>query len=612
MKNFYPIVFVIFILFGNNIANVYATEIKLTASVDKAIVENGGVIRFTIGVHGAFDTDQPQLPPLESFSTGYGPTVSTQTKIVNNSVSIYRGFSYRLVAKKTGKFTIGPATLRYKGKIYKTNPVNVEVVERTPFEGKVDKERGKDIEVSKRVFVELSTDKKEAYIYEQITRSFKLYFQKGLPIDNLEYIPSSPKSFLVEKLGDEKRYEEVRDGILYSVIELRTALFPVVSGKIKIPPATFKCNILIQQQHRRSWDPFEKSLFNEFLGRSEYRYPVERETNSLKLTIKPLPVSGKPEDFAGAVGRFTMDVLAKPTAVKAGDPITLTINISGKGNIQTIGEPTLAPEGSEGFELYPAEVNTAITDREEGIKGKKLFSKVIEPQHENIKATPAISFSFFDPVLEKYKTITHEPIPITVEQSDMETPIRFSLEGAERAKGQVRILTKDILPIMSNLHSFKNQGLLLYKRPFFLAFIFLTPILFVIACIYVQNHRELLQTDMGYARKRRAPSQMKKQFSDTRRLVQNGNSTEFYAALAKTLTDYIANKTDLSPASITLENISDILGSRGVSPGTVEKLKQCLESCDQGRFSAGQHSKDQLEGALETAEKVTKLLERQL
>jgi hypothetical protein len=618
MKNFYPIVFLvflIFILFGY-IASVYAKEIEIIASVDKTLVENGGDIRYTIGVHGAFDTDQPQLPPLESFSIGYGPTVSTQTKIVNNVVSIYRGFSYRLLAKEVGKFTIGPVTLKYKGKIYKSNSIDVEVVDRTPFEGKIDERDGRDnrdkIDISKRVFVELSTDKKEAYIYEQIISSFKLYYQKGLPIDDLEYIPASTKSFLAEKLGDEKRYEEVRDGILYNVIELRTALFPVISGRIEIPPANFKCNILIQQRHRRNWDPFENSLFDEFLGRSDYRYPVERNTNSLRLIIKPLPELEKPKDFAGAVGRFTMDVLAKPTEVKVGDPITLSINISGMGNIQTVGEPTLVTKGSEDFELYPAEANATITDREEGIKGEKLFNKVIEPQHENIKATPAISFSFFDPVLKKYQTITHEPIPITVEQSDMETPIRLSLEGVEKAKGQARILTKDILPIMSDLYSFKNQGLLLYKRPFFLAFIFLTPILFVIACIYVQRHRELLQTDMGYARKRRAPSQMKSQLSNTRKLIQHGNPPEFYSALAKTLTDYIANKTDLTPASITLENVSDILGGRGVSSVTVEKLKKCLESCDHGRFSAGQHSKDQLEDALKTAETVIKLLERQL
>ena len=611
MKNIYPVIIIVFVLFCV-ILKAHADEIELTASVDKTTVELGSYVRFTIGVHGAFDTDQPQLPPLESFSLGYGPTVSTQTKIVNNVVSVYRGFSYGLIAKEKGKFTIGPITLEYKGKTYKSNPVNVEVVDRTPFDGKIDKHKGKDIDISKKIFVELLTDKKEAYIYEQIIRSFKLYFQKGLPIDDLEHVPASTKSFLVEKLGDEKRYEEVRDGILYSVIELRTALFPVVSGNIEIPPAKFKCNILIRQQYKRNWDPFDNSLFDEFLGRSEYRYPVERSTNSLKLKITPLPVSGKPEDFAGAVGKFTMDVYAKPTEVKVGDPITLSINISGKGNIQTIGEPTLAPEGSEGFEFYPAEVNTTITDREEGIKGEKLFSKVIEPQHENIKATPAISFSFFNPVLEKYQTITSKPIHITVKQSDLETPIRLSLEGVEMAKGQVKILTKDILPIMSDLYSFKNQGVVIYKRPLFMAFIFLTPILFIFSCVYLQRHRELLQTDMGYARKRRAPSQMKKQLSNTRQLIQHGNPPEFYAALAKTLTDYIANKTDLPPASITLENVSDTLGNLGVSSGTVEKLKQCLESCDHGRFSARRHPKDQLEDAFKTAENVIKLLEKQL
>lgn len=611
IKKFYTIIILTF-LFVNNLTAVHADEIELTASVDKTTVELGSYVRFTIGVHGAFDTDQPQLPPLESFSLGYGPTVSTQTKIVNNVVYVYRGFSYGLIAKKKGKFTIGPITLEYKGKTYKSNPVNVEVVERTPFDGKIDKRKGKDIDISKKIFVELSTDKKEAYIYEQIIRSFKLYFQKGLPIDDLEYVPASTKSFLVEKLGDERRYEEVRDGILYSVIELRTALFPVVSGNIEIPPAKFKCNILIRQQYRRNWDPFDNSLFDEFLGRNEYRYPVERSTNSLKLKITPLPVSGKPEGFAGAVGKFTMDVYAKPTEVKVGDPITLSINISGKGNIQTIGEPTLAPEGSEGFEFYPAEVNTTITDKEEGIKGEKLFSKVIEPQHENIKATPAISFSFFDPVLEKYQTITSKPIPIMVEQSDMEIPIYLSLEGVEKTKAQARILTKDILPIMSDLYSFKNQGVVIYKRPLFMALIFFAPILFIFSCVYLQRHRELLQTDVSYARKRRAPSQMKKQLSNTRQLIQHGNPPEFYAALAKTLTDYIANKTDLPPASITLENVSDTLGNRGVSSGTVEKLKQCLESCDHGRFSARHHPKDQLEDTFKTAENVIKLLEKQL
>jgi hypothetical protein len=599
---------IIFIFMLNLVSTAYAKEIKVVISVDKTVVEAGSHFRMTIGVQGAFDTEVPQITPPENFILMYGPSVSTQTSIVNNVVAIFRGFTYSFSPTETGIFELGPATLEYKGKVYTSNSVKIEVVKRTPFEGDVDAdtERSKRIDINKRIFVELETDKKEAYIYEQIVESFKLFFQKGLPIDDLDYVAASTKSFLAEKLGEERRYEEVRDGILYNVIELRTALFPLVSGNIEIPPAKFNCNIIIRQQGYRN------SIFDEFSGRGGQKYPVERSTDSVKLKIKPLPESDKPDNFAGTVGRFTMDVLAKPTEVKVGDPITLSINIRGKGNIQTIGEPVLAPGDEKDFKIYPAETDTTITDRGDGIKGEKLFSKVVEPQHENIDMIPAISFSYFDPELEKYMTITHNPIPIVVEHSEVEIPIRFSLEDAEKVKGQVKILTKDILPIMSDLYSFKNQGFAIYNRPLFLAFIFLTPILVVIACVYVQRHRELLQTDVGYARKRRALSRAKKQLSNARQLVQLDNPSEFYSTLAKTVMEHIADKLNLAPASITSDNISGILENRGVSHDVIKELRECLESCDYGRFSASQHSKDQMVRTLDTAEEFIMHLEKQL
>lgn len=598
----------IFIFVLNLISTAFAKEIKITLSVDKTRVEVGSHLRLTVGVQGAFDTDIPQILPPENFILMYGPSVSTQTTIVNNVVSVFRGFSYGFSPTETGKFEIEPATLEYKGKVYTSNPVRVEVVERTPFESKIEGGKGenRNIDINKKIFVELTTDKKEAYIYEEIIESFKLYFQKELPLDDLDYVAASTKSFLAERLGEERRYEEVRDGILYNVIELRTALFPLVTGNIEIPPAKFKCNIIIRQQS------YSNSIFDEFLGRGGQKYPVERSTDSIKLKIKSLPESDKPEDFAGTVGKFTMDVLAKPTKVKVGDPITLSMNIRGEGNIQTIGEPKLAPGTEKDFKLYPAETDTTITDREEGIRGEKLFSKVIEPQHEDIDMIPAISFSYFDPELEKYKTITHSPVPIVVEHSEVEIPIRLSLENAEKVKGQVKILTKDILPIMSDLYSFKNQGFAVYKRPLFLAFIFLTPILVVIACVYVQRHRELLQTDVGYARKRRALSRAKKQISNARQLVQLDNPSEFYSTLAKTVMEHIADKLNLAPASVTSDNISGILESRSVSHDVIKELKQCLESCDYGRFSAGQQSKDQMEHTLNSAEEFIMHLEKQL
>ena len=607
MRKVFSIIIFVFIL--NVISTAYAKEVKVVISVDKNKVEIGSHIRLTVGVEGAFDTDIPKLSMPESFSLMFGPSVSTQTTIINNVVKVFRGFMYGFSPREKGRFEIGPVTLDYKGRTYTSNSISIEVVARTPFESIIDEKSdtsGQRVDINKMVFVELKTDKQEAYIYEEIIQSFKLYFQKGLPIDDLDYVAASTKNFLAEKLGEERRYEEVRDGILYNVIELRTALFPLVSGIMKIPSASFKCNIIIRQQRNRG------SLFDEFMGGGGRRYPVERSTEPVKMTIKPLPVVGKPEGFTGAVGKYTMDVLAKPTKLKVGDPITLTINIRGEGNIQTIGEPLLAPEGMKDFKAYNFEAKVTITGRGNGIKGEKLFNKVIEPQSEDSGVIPGISFSYFDPELEKYKTITHAPIPIEVEHSEIEIPIHLSVEGAGMTKGQVKILTKDILPIMSDLYSFENQRSAIYKSPFILAIVFIIPILIVVACIYVQRQRELLHSDVGYARKKRAMAHAQQHLSNARELLQLDNSSEFYAALAKTILKHIADKLNVTPAAVTSDNIYDILEKRGVSDDVIRELRQCLESCDYGRFSSGHLSKEQMESTLDTTEQVIMHLEKQL
>ena len=607
MRKVFSIIIFVFIL--NVISTAYAKEVKVVISVDKNKVEIGSHIRLTVGVEGAFDTDIPKLSMPESFSLMFGPSVSTQTTIINNVVKVFRGFMYGFSPREKGRFEIGPVTLDYKGRTYTSNSISIDVVARTPFESIIDEKSdtsGQRVDINKMVFVELKTDKQEAYIYEEIIQSFKLYFQKGLPIDDLDYVAASTKNFLAEKLGEERRYEEVRDGILYNVIELRTALFPLVSGIMKIPSASFKCNIIIRQQRNRG------SLFDEFMGGGGRRYPVERSTEPVKMTIKPLPVVGKPEGFTGAVGKYTMDVLAKPTKLKVGDPITLTINIRGEGNIQTIGEPLLAPEGMKDFKAYNFEAKVTITGRGHGIKGEKLFNKVIEPQSEDSGVIPGISFSYFDPELEKYKTITHAPIPIEVEHSEIEIPIHLSVEGAGMTKGQVKILTKDILPIMSDLYSFENQRSAIYKSPFILAIVFIIPILIVVACIYVQRQRELLHSDVGYARKKRAMAHAQQHLSNARELLQLDNSSEFYAALAKTILKHIADKLNVTPAAVTSDNIYDILEKRGVSDDVIKELRQCLESCDYGRFSSGHLSKEQMESTLDTTEQVIMHLEKQL
>ncbi len=578
----------------------FAQEIKLTAWVDKQIITTEETVLFIVTVSGAQDTNQPQLPQLEGLALAFGPSISDETQIVNNNVSISRTFTYVLTPKAPGKYTIGPIRLDYKNKTYTTEPVQIEVVSSTG-----SSKKGTETDLEKSIFIEISTDKKEAYIYEQIVLTFKLYCQRGFPVDNLQYIPPATKNFLLEKLGAQREYEEVRDGVVYHVVELNTALFPVAAGELPVPPATIKCNVLLRSKQRsQSYDPF----FDDFFGTTRHKFPVERQTEPITLTIKPLPEEGKPSDFNGAIGSYNMEVSSRSTNVNVGDPITLTIKISGEGYVHAIGEPSMS--NTEGFKVYPAESRADITERKtpDLIRGWKEFSKVIEPLKAGIKETPTINFSFFDPVTAQYKTITSSPIPITVEAAEERMPIQLTLADDDKPKEQARVLKKDILPLMTNLSALTNQGDLLYKNPILLGFLTL-PLISIIASVIIQQRTEKFKTDSSYARKKRAFVRAKMQLMAADHLT---TQPEFYSIISKALCEYIADKLNAPVASITSHNLPVKLEQYDLSPEIIGELTHCLDTCEHGRFSNEKRPEQELQEVLKSAEKLIKQMERKI
>ena len=607
---FFSLWFGIAIIFGC-IQKTFAEDISLTATIDRNSLTLSDRLQLTLTIHGTQDTSPPSFPGIDGFTLLFGPKISAETNIINGVVSVSKGYTYVLQPAAKGKFTIGPSTVEYKGKVYSSRPVTVEVVDTAPSSG------SQAPDISKLVFVELSTDKNEAYIYEQVILSFRFYFQKGLPVADLDYGAPATKNFMEEKLGDQRQYEEIRDGIVYNVLELRTALFPMVSGELAITQARLKCNLIIQQRREQRDSPFDNffsdAFFDDFFGRGQKRYPVERSTGSITLKVKPLPEQGKPKEFNGAVGTYNMDVSMKTQHVKVGDPITISMSVYGEGNIQTINEPLLVLNNEKDFKLYPAESNTQITNREELIRGRKVFSKVIEPQKTDLKSIPAIVFSFFDPRAGQYRTITKEPIPIAVEAGEQEMPIQLTLSGSNiaSAKQQAQILTQDILPIMTNLSSLRNQGNRIYTNPLFIACLSI-PAIAVIASFFVTRQKERLQTDIGYARDKRAHAIAKKRLALAKSALSRNASEEFYASLSKSMADYLADKFNISAASATGDKVGVLLKQRGVGGDIIEEIYRCLTDFDYRRFSKDGGTKEEMDHSLKLAEQLITKLERQL
>ena len=607
---FFSLWFGIAIIFGC-IQKTFAEDISLTATIDRNSLTLNDRLQLTLTIHGTQDTSPPSFPSIDGFTLLFGPKISAQTYIINGAISVSKGYTYVLQPAAKGKFTIGPSTVEYKGKVYSSSPVTVEVVGAVPSSGSQAPDSGK------LVFVELRTDKNEAYIYEQVVLFFRFYFQKGLPVADIDYVAPGTKNFMEEKLGDQRQYEEIRDGIAYNVLELRTALFPMVSGDLVVSPAKLKCNLILQQRREQRDSPldsfFSDAFFDDFFGRGQKRYPVERATGSITLKVKPLPEQGKPKEFNGAVGAYSMDVSIKTLHVKIGDPITLSMSVYGEGNIQTINEPLLVLNNAKDFKLYPAESNTQITNREELIRGRKVFSKVVEPQKTDLKSTPAIVFSFFDPRAGQYRTITKEPIPIVVETGEQEMPIQLTLSGSTIAstKQQAQILTQDILPIMTNLSSLRNQGDHIYTNPFFIACLSI-PAIAVIASFFVTRQKERLQTDIGYARDKRAHAIAKKRLVLAKSALSRNVPEEFYSSLSKSMAEYLADKFNISAASAIGDKVGILLKQRGVDDDIIGEVSRCLTDFDYRRFSKDGGTKEEMDHSLMLAERLITKLERQL
>ena len=607
---FFSLWFGIAIIFGC-IQKTFAEDISLIATIDRNSLTLNDRLQLTLTIHGTQDTSPPSFPAIDGFTLLFGPKISAQTSIINGVVSVSKGYTYVLQPAAKGRFTIGPSAVEYKGKVYSSSPVTVEVVDASSSPDSQAPDLGK------LVFVELRTGKNEAYIYEQVILSFRFYFQKGLPVADIDYVAPGTKNFMEEKLGDQRQYEEIRDGIVYNVLELRTALFPMVSGDLVVSPAKLKCNLILQQRREQRDSPldsfFSDAFFDDFFGRGQKRYPVERATGSITVKVKPLPEQGKPKEFNGAVGAYNMDVSMKTQQVKVGVPITLSMSVYGEGNIQTINEPLLALNNEKDFKLYPAESNTQITNREELIRGRKVFSKVIEPQKKDLKSIPAIVFSFFDPRAGQYRTITKGPIPIVVEAGEQEMPIQLTLSGSTIAstKQQAQILTQDILPIMTNLSSLRNQGDHIYTNPFFIACLSI-PAIAVIASFFVTRQKERLQTDIGYARDKRAHAIAKKRLVLAKSALSRNVPEEFYSSLSKSMAEYLADKFNISAASAIGDKVGILLKQRGVDDDIIGEVSRCLTDFDYRRFSKDGGTKEEMDHSLMLAEQLITKLERQL
>jgi hypothetical protein len=580
----------------------FAKDINFEVTVDKTKVSLGSSIQLKLTLFGTQDFAVPDLPDIENFDWRYlGP--ETSISIVNSQVSTSITHSYRLIPLKEGRSIIPSISVNYQGKDYTSEPIKVEVVRGPLGPSDTPDEPAETFHLEDRVFLVMEAAKDKAYVNELIPVTIKLFIN-NLSIRDIQYPEFDHAGFSSEKTTYRK-YRQVMGGITYDVIEFTTSVFALRPGELSLGPARLGCNLIVTKQSKRTsrfpfFDDefFGDDIFDSFFRRYE-TYSLNLHSESLPLTIVPLPAEGKPSGFTGAIGNYNFELEVGPRELKAGDPITLRMLISGEGNFRTVESPVF--KAGNDFKVYEPEIKQGSSS--------KLFEHVVIPTRETVSSIPEISFSFFDPSAQSYQTITRGPVPITVNPLPEGEELKvFEASPDIAVVGRKEILGKDIIYIKDSPGAFRRKGSFLCKNRLFIV-LQMIPLLALILVFVFQKRKERLISDVRYARRLQAPRKARKNLGQARRFFEQHNIAQFYKAVFKTLQEYIGDKFHLPAAGLT-SDVVDELKKQGLNDEVLAAIKMCFDECDSARYAPASITRENMVKVYRLLTQIIDTLER--
>ena len=541
---------------------------SVSASLDRATTTVGESINLSINCTNFSPSSRPILPSISGlrfssagtsrkFQLGGGGRTSTYT------------FNILVTPLKPGNYSISPIQVRHETRLFKPKPLKLLVLPA----GEKPKPGNNQ---SQNAYVRLLPTKTTAYVGEVIPVEIQLFFIDGVNVQMPELIADG---FNIAAFPKHKQTRMQKGNQIYQVLTFRTTATPLKAGKLQLGPVKQGMVLRVRQkQNRRS--PFNNSFDGIFTRYQQV--PVTLEAKAQTITVKPLPTANKPASFNGAVGRYTMQAKASPLEVTVGDPVTLNIQISGQGAIDSLNLPKL---DWPSFKSYEPSVTTN-KNNPLGLLGTRTFEQVVIPESDKITEVPRIEFSFFDPVTAQYRVLAKGPLPLKVNPSD--EPIAPLVGGntARETSEPDSPPQTDILTIQHHLGSL-GQALPLVARPNFWLLQSI-PLLLWLGALLWRRKTNALANNPRLRRKRQVAERTRAGLAKLDNLAKQEETAEFHSELADLLREQLGLRLDIPAEGITADIVHSPTASNKLGEGTRSDIRKLFAASDQATYARSQ------------------------
>ena len=556
-----------------------------------------------------------KTPNFTNFEIIGGPFTSTSSsvQIINGSVSRTntQTFSFHLRAIKEGTYTIPSASITVDKKKITSEPCEINVIASPSGSSSynVNSTSTKTNVGAKEVFLKATPNKKKVYQGEQLLLTYNIYYT--IPISQLAVSKSpSYSGFWTKDITDNdgslQQSSTIIDGQQYNVATIKEiVLFPQKSGNLIIDPLDLTCVAQIRQQRNRSqgYDPFE-DFFSDVMGTSYTNVRKDIKSQPITIEVEPLPTANKPSSFQGAVGQFTFTSKIDKNELKVNDAFTLTLTVSGKGNIELLElpKPVFPPD----FEVYDPKVSTTVKNNALGIYGSKKAEYIIIPRVSGDFTLEDIEFSYFNPSLKKYETLKSDIHTIQVQKGATNNNTAIYTPG----QADIKYLGSDIRHINVNNNALNITGATFFMSPVYIAIIVMMVLAFVVTLV-VYNRINKSNKNKVLVKNKQATKIAKKRLNNAHNYLISNNQNSFYEEFSQALWGYISDKLNISRSQLSMNSVKEIMLSKEVSEEIVNEFVELLNNCEFARFAPGDPGKkmDELyQKGIELITKAEKLL----
>jgi hypothetical protein len=351
-----------------------AQDLTLRASVDRASVRENESFTYILRAQGQV-RGQPDLTPLATDFRILQTSRNTSIQMAGGQTTAVTEWQLQLMPMGAGDYTLPP--IAFAGAV--SNPVELEVLPAEAGGAPAD------------IFLEVEIEPETAYAQSQLVFTIRLFRGVSTGRSSLSAPEVSGGEVIVERLGDDREYQVVRDGRNFMALERRFALFPQGAGQFTIEPVTLDAVVITASGFRGmqvfSSEPLTFEVLNPVPPPPQWADAAWLPARSLELT----------ERWSADADRLT-----------AGIPQTRTLILEAEG-VQASQLPELDIVPVDGIRQYPDQPEIASEITQSGLQARRTERYAVIAQASGQLALAAVEMPWFDVTTGEWKSASLPP-----------------------------------------------------------------------------------------------------------------------------------------------------------------------------------------------------------